>query len=512
MDLTTKSFSTLKDQCVQLIEESISLHPDFMLDFLLNFPELRLPQDALDLTRRLCRQGALPCLLLNDFQGGILGQEIQLPANQVPSSYDLNVDNLKNFMDSAKENFIIEEADLPKELAYSDDLNELRLMVASLLKILFQYKAINQHPCLEHGHKILLDHGLISDESLFTPREKIEFARKEFLTSEAQFVADMERLSLLMKELVLRKRIGKRYDCLDKLLETHTRLQAELTLDNIASCFLKHVPEITTSHTDFMRSYQEIEQCLRSVTLKVYVHGLPNVEIARSSYLIKPIQRICRYPILFDAIIKYEEDKELDKKAKEEAKRIASKVNAIKDEQDLREKDKEFKTRHRLESRLLLYERIKLNEMLCDAYLYDTGLYLLDKNEISRQIPSIAIKSVTRVAPLVDPCAIKISYLEESKEKDIVLVLPTQERTSRWYRTLAKFLESNTPKMLLKRDNNVFEIIDIPISFDELNSKEVTWLIEGQEVRLGSDDDFDFACEHVRRRNELLKIIITNKM
>ncbi|KAJ3203174.1 hypothetical protein HK099_001593, partial [Clydaea vesicula] len=168
---------------------------------------------------------------------------------------------------------------------------------------------------------------------------------KELLITERKYVADLEDLQAYSVEVLNNNLLNKNqfyqlFVNLPELLDFQRRfllsLEAILALpmeeQKIGSLFVQQEPAFTV-YEPFCANYKHASKLILSETNKLSkLSNLIEPSYGLPSYLIKPIQRICKYPLLLRELIKYSDATTYpfieDLKAGEEAiKRVTQNVN-----------------------------------------------------------------------------------------------------------------------------------------------------------------------------------------
>ena len=333
---------TFKRQCIHLIQKSAcfaDIRTEIILPFLRHLLEEHnwtLGVDAVVMVQAMCRQGALPCAILNKYQNVITG--IVLPEPGRRETFEPNEENITAFLRESFDNFLAQPGDLfeAKQLLEGDDVSVLRTCIIFLDALLDQIKNINHQVDYEAQM-----HQLASEPLLFSPvdapslrgsmisqgsevRETVPLGNctslnKSSSISEAQYVADMETLQGYVKEIRLRRlidpnRLTQAFGCLDAIVEVQNRLLMDLEGHYSANpedvhpelVFQDYTEKLFEVYKEFLENHSLAENLLQSHTsvLLVLEHRFMHPQTAVQSYLVKPIQRICKYQILFEAIIK----------------------------------------------------------------------------------------------------------------------------------------------------------------------------------------------------------------
>ena len=235
--------------------------------------------------------------------------------------------------------------------------------------------------------------------------------------------------------------------------------------------FQQYTDKFFETYGEFLENYSLAENLLLSHAhaLLGLEHRFMHPQTAVQSYLVKPIQRICRYQILFEAIIKRtpKNDRESLIEGCRGAKMLATRLNEIKVAAENRIEDARFRMDSDFVQKdklgeLLIYGSVILAEeqdrqdYLC--HLYEHYLIFAKERQqktlkqfngptmgtlrtsLSRLLvkKSITMPSIQSIddTSRVEPNSIKIMYKEDGSPKFFLLLLPYPDMFRRWYRTL----------------------------------------------------------------------------
>ena len=513
--LTQTTVRTFKGQCIDLIQRSAcfaNIRTGIVLPFLEHFGREKkwtLEGDAVAMVQAMCKQGALPCAILNEYQNVITG--IKTPVLEKEQTFEPNEENVKAFLRETLDNFLAQPGDLfeAKQLLETDDLGVLRTCVSFLRNLLDQIKSINrqvdydaQMESLALAEPLLFSHqgtpsmrGSITsrrslDEEASVPSGKLHQAQQEFLTSEAQYVADLEMFQGYIKEIRLRRlidplRLAQAFGGLGAIVEVQNKFLMDLEnhySENIDAhpelVFQLYTDAFLDAYKEFLENYSLAETLLSShaEALLVLEHRFMHPRTAVQSYLIKPIQRICKYQMLFEAIIKYTpKDHQIPLiEGCRAAKMLATRLNEIKVTAENRVEDacfrmdSDFSHKDQLEELVLFGPVILAEERDRQdyiAYLYENFLIFVKRRQngfkqlkgsittttrtstsrllVKRTIPLSSIQAIDDTSR-VEPNSVKITYNEGEAVKFFLLLFPLAETFNRWYHKLVNSHDMQT--------------------------------------------------------------------
>lgn len=497
---------TFKRQCIDLVQRGAcfaDIRTEIILPFLEYFLEEKnwsLDADAVVIVQAMCKQGALPCAILNKYQNVITG--IKMPELGRKETFEPNEENIKAFLRESLDNFLAQPEDLfePKQFLETDDMSVLRTCVSFLRDLLDQIKNISHQVDYEtlmpqlSSEPLLFAHldtqslrsSTISQRPIDMakgPEGKLHQAQQEFLTSEAQYVADMGMLQGYIKEIRLRRlidpnRLAQAFGSLDAIVEVQNRFLLDLeghyssNLDvHPEVVFQQYTEKFLDAYKEFLENYPLAENLLltHANALLVLEHRFMHPQTAAQSYLVKPIQRICKYQILFEAIIKNTpKDHRLSLiEGCRAAKTLATRLNEIKVAAENRVEDARFRmdsdfiNKDKLGELLMfgpviLAEEEDRRDYIC--YLYEH--YLIFAKERQRKalgqlngpimttlrtsLSNLLVKRTVVVSSIqsiddtsrVEPNSVKITFIEDKSTTFFLLLLPFPDMFRRWYRTL----------------------------------------------------------------------------
>ncbi|KAJ3383673.1 hypothetical protein HDU92_004015 [Lobulomyces angularis] len=283
------------------------------------------------------RLGASLCYLMNQTQprNYLIVPDVSLV--QKNSYTNTCKKSVYHFLISCKQEFNIPEEDLfnISELYKNDTSGFMKVLktVTFVTDILFSQNRYPKRP---------LPFTLNSSAN-FEATDNRSKVIKELIVSERKYVLDLEDLHNYSQEvenlnLLNSNQISKLFANLSELLDFQRnfllRMEGILSTENpkIGSLFAQHEQSFKV-YEKFCANYKTASKLVLSETTNLQrlshmiepSYGLP-------SYLIKPIQRICKYPLLLKELIKYSEDQKkeiLDDliEGEEAIKRVTHQVN-----------------------------------------------------------------------------------------------------------------------------------------------------------------------------------------
>lgn len=326
-------------------------------------PPRLVTNDAVNITWCILRQGSLLCLLLEIYRSGILDSWDSLPESilkGLPTKNDDWISNGKKnvsiFLGACRDDlYMTPEQLFDLEGLFIEDTNTLakavRLAVSFLDKIgriqsvdyeertelIRQQSSVIRNSFQSQVDDLNMDNrrtsmGNISTNSNSSQNTQDFLSKnggahvlvlKELLETEKGYVADLERLQNYVETLKLDNVIPERdllniFANLDELVDLQTRflirMEDVINIDsstdsyvaNVANLFLKDFEQsFSITYRTFCSNHQKagnsIAENIKSLASKADLMD-PNVTLP--AYLIKPIQRLCRYPLLLRDLLK----------------------------------------------------------------------------------------------------------------------------------------------------------------------------------------------------------------
>ncbi len=360
--LSTKNEKTITERCQEVIRHAQCFQDikEVVLEPILAYyrdtarPPKTIPKDAVHIAWNILRQGSLLCHLANHFRSGMITDIRELPPSADGSIgiteatfSDANArHNMKAFIDACTDElYMTDDQVFEGERLYSQDTNTLTKAIALATNFYsriertsgIDYEAICAQLDATAGFG-----GEQSATSLALPltvpgREEEADDRqqgatdvrlmvlRETLQTERDYVADLERLQAYSEELRMDKVLSpesqaRLFSNLDRLVDfqRHFLLRMEDCLTeaalqstaasydaNVADLFIANEGEFSVYRT-FCANHKVandvIDGQIEALQTKESIME-PNVVLR--AFLIKPIQRICKYPLLLRELIKH---------------------------------------------------------------------------------------------------------------------------------------------------------------------------------------------------------------
>lgn len=341
---------TLFDKCSEMIYKARCLkttNEPIIQPFLEYFAKEGVTprKDPVTVAWAILRQGGLLCTLLNEYRGNTIeSKSISMP----PVDGSLSEDNFKNnkavnnvrmFVTACREELFLKTDELfdPPDL-YSDNMNSLNKALA-ITEMFFQklkrvkgirfekmIAAMKEEEAAANQAEEGAEEGSAHEEGAEAkPTEKRLIAIKEILTSEQSYISDLDYLFKYYEELKVDKVIPA--DVIAQIFanfEELTNFQqryAYLVESTLSKDVLKSVEASYGVHA-FKKLFIDQEN-----EFDVYMKYVANLPTARAlvkehmdalmqkqhqmdpqgqldSFLIKPTQRLCKYPLLIREVIR----------------------------------------------------------------------------------------------------------------------------------------------------------------------------------------------------------------
>ncbi|KAJ3328042.1 hypothetical protein HDU76_010694 [Blyttiomyces sp. JEL0837] len=248
-------------------------------------------------------------------------------------------DNVYHFILACRNELQLSEAnDFSISELYKDDTHGF-MKILKLVQVIIA--KIESNGLLPPKRKFPLD---IPTSSADAPQDNRSKLIKELIDTERAYIHALEQLQTYQKEVVLQKLLSKEqvygvFSNLSDLLDFQRRfmvaMEATLTFSpneqRIGLLFIQNEDAFSVYHP-FCANYQYATTLVleEMENLRKIAHIIEPIQL--QSYLIKPIQRVCKYPLLINELIKLtDKDKypymdEL-REGHEAIKRITEKVN-----------------------------------------------------------------------------------------------------------------------------------------------------------------------------------------
>lgn len=507
LELSQKKVQSLSERCQEFILKSAcidGIKKTYILPILEYHGKegIDIENDPVTLARSLLRQGGILCALLNVFRGGTISKYTEMPENINIDVFvnKSSLDNIDLFLTACRDDlFWLEEQLFDKKALYTEDTNVLAKAIAMTDKFFDKMRRVQkmnfdllitklrENEPLFAG-KVILDDGddqekLDTDKSVKENRLK---AIAEILSSERQYVADLEKLQHYSEELRIDNIISPDYHVkifsnLDQLVDFQRKflllvegcIKGKVITDLQAS-YDAHIGLLFSKNESAFKIYETFcgnhKQSLRTVeflkqTLKKKERVM-NPEVV-PSYLIKPVQRVCRYPLLLREVIKSSAKDAPDLDELEEANNSMKRITEIVNERQRREENviiaTEFKTTVsdwkigtvRIDpgslGALLFYEVVtivqKKSEKELSLYLFENALLMcsetksiIKSSKFSWTIKgAIYSKQITGVSDMSQESSgiwsIQVAYRSYDTEY-LVIKFINQEKVKLWMKML----------------------------------------------------------------------------
>lgn len=519
--LSQTNVKTLTQRCVELISKAAcideirreAIQP--VLEYYASRePKKTLANDSVFLAWRLLRQGAMLCLLLNNFRSGILESLHKLPEAGSIGEDSFNGpeahDNIKKFLAACRDDLYMTEDQLFGEAAlYTDDTNTLSKAIAITDSFFVRIGKI-QGVVYERRIEELQANDVLY--ALSSPEERSSTAQgssqdrdlrlrvlMELLETEQKYVADLDKLQNYAEELRLDQIIStaahRAIFCnLDALVDFHRRflmqMEGQLTktaLNDLKASYKAGVAQLFISNeAGFAKVYEEFcpgyPKAIETVAAELQnlkkKERIMDPNVVLNAYLIKPTQRLCKYPLLLREVIKQSTKdapdlKELNK-AFDVVNRITMRVNEKKRKAEMAIKAEEMDSlirdwkgidRTKIGD-LLLYEQANIqmgdNSKDLEVFLFEKLMIMCSKSKSMADIfsgasrrPSqnqllvikghIYISQIISVAPLATDTnalnAIKMTYRDGPDIGYCAIRFNMEEKVKTWLAILQPLLE-----------------------------------------------------------------------
>lgn len=366
--LSQTNVRTMSQKCVDLISRAAcveQIRKDVVEPVLKYYAEANPPKtlanDSVFLAWRLLRQGTMLCLLLNNLRTGILEKfnPLETTLSEAAFTDTKSRENIKIFLAACKGDLYMTDDQLFSETAlYTDDTNTLRKAIqltdsfftkigriqsANFAEKVAELQATNPLFSLAADDAIVPD-GVGGDLRLRVIKETLE--------TEQQYIADLDKLQSYAEELRMDKIITPEayvaiFSNLDKLVDFQRRflmqMEAKITRTvlkdvkasykaGIAQLFIDNEEGFTSVYETFCPNHQRAAEmvAIEMANLRKKERVM-DPKVVLQAFLIKPTQRICKYPLLLRELIRLSAPDAPDRKdlerAEEFVNRITSRVN-----------------------------------------------------------------------------------------------------------------------------------------------------------------------------------------
>ncbi|PJF19737.1 hypothetical protein PSACC_00390 [Paramicrosporidium saccamoebae] len=520
--LSQQNVKTISKRCQELIGRAacidqirIDVIEPVLGYYAAQSPPKTLADDPVFLAWRLLRQGTMLCLLLNNFRSGILEtfNPLKSEISERRFSDSSAKENIKIFLAACKGDLYMTEDQLfPEGQLFSDDTNTLTKAIAmtdTFFQRIGRIQAINFDKKLEQMRAENPLFSLEPPESQHTTVDEKNLdlrlrVIKEILETERQYVGDLDKLQSYAEELRMDEIISPEahrtiFANLDKLVDFQRRFLLKMeqklsktVLNNLGASYMAGVAQLFLDDEKGFSVYEVFCTNHKKATEKV-VEEMPNLmkkervmdpKTVLPAYLIKPTQRICKYPLLLREMLKQSTPDAPDRGDLEKAFTMVNSVTlrvnevsrrnamaAAADEMAAFIKDWKGLDRKML-GPLLLHDLGTIvmgdNAKELDLYLYEKALIMCGKSKSISEIKfgprkvaknQLVIKGhifISQIASVVKTphngdgnFSLKMTYRNVDTEY-CTLRFNMEEKMKNWAVTMEKIIALNKPKELPK--------------------------------------------------------------
>lgn len=521
--LSAANIKTISQRCQELIGRAAcidQIRTDVVEPVLTYYaaqsPPKTLADDAVFLAWRLLRQGTMLCLLLNNFRSGILDSYNTLKPELNEGVFgDADAkENVKTFLGACKGDLYMTEDQLFSDAQlFSDDTNTLTKAINltdGFFKRIGRIQSINfdaKMSEMQSANELFSLMRVEESEKQAVPEASLDLRLrviKEILETERQYVGDLDKLQTYAEELRMDEIISTEahqgiFSNLDKLVDFQRRfllkMEEKLTktvLNNLEASYKANIAQLFLDHEKEFSVYEVFcpnhENAMRKVT-----EELPNLmkkerimdpNTVLPAYLIKPTQRICKYPLLIRELLKQSAAEAPDRQDLEKAfdmvNKVTLRVNEVshKNEMAVVADDmitliKDWKGLDRKTmGRLLLHDQATIvmgdNNKDLDLYLFERVLLMCGKSKslsefrlgtrkvsknqlvIKGHIFVSQITAIEKVTRQVEGTfGLKMNYRNVEMEYCIIR-FNMDEKMKKWEMMMAKLIAMNKPKEVPK--------------------------------------------------------------
>lgn len=350
---TTK---TISERCLELVRKLACLEPlkaDFV-DPLVKYyasknPAVGLAHDPVIIAWNLCRQGGALCALINKFRANTIAKIVPWddPITEASFKGPAAKNNLFVCLEACKnELYMTDDQLFLTSNLLGEDTNTLSKAIDlanSFLERIRKTQAIN---FTKRVATLMAEDPLYADIQHATDAEKHKrlLVFEEFYNTERIYVNDLDKMLRYKDELrmdnVLSEEVLKSlFSNLDKLVDFQRAFFIDIERQilpatrGLQASYDAHIGKFFIDHEKSFGVYDEY--CANFSRAKEVAAAEVSALRAKAaiidpmvleSFLIKPIQRVCKYPLLFREIIKNSPKDAPDMKELEEAEKIAKVV------------------------------------------------------------------------------------------------------------------------------------------------------------------------------------------
>ncbi|EPZ33727.1 Rho guanine nucleotide exchange factor scd1 and CDC24-like protein [Rozella allomycis CSF55] len=431
--------------------------------------------DPLQVLWSVFRQAGGLCMLMNILKPGSVASINEMPKNPCLEdlSNNLSKANMYHFLKICREDLKIPPSALFSiSEAYMDDTNCFMKVLQTVEVVLDIMEGKQLLP--KNSARLSMER---SKESLF-PKELIgdlELRARvitELIETERKYVSDLEILQKYRENaerLITEEENIKIFSNLNELLDFQRRflislesmLQVPLKDQTFGQIFVYMKSGFSVYET-YCATHKVASETVLEIKekLKPISHILDPV-IQIPSYLIKPIQRVCKYPLLLRELLKGTPESHDDHKWIEEAvevsKEIAEKVNENHRQQeniaivaDIEKRVEDWKGHEigqfgelLLEDKLLIVVNGNQKDLLIIVILKQTQPSLIRRKSKNLQLKGhIYLKAIDSIVNCSKDgtFALKVYWQDESELASFQLIFRMEEQMNMWHSTLIRLL------------------------------------------------------------------------
>lgn len=365
-ELSQKNVKTMTQRCLEVVSrgacvDQIRLEAiEPVLEYYLQkVPPRTLANDTVLVAWSIMRQGSMLCILLNMFRSGILYDFKILDPQSITEESFSNADareNIRNFLGACRNDLYMTDDQLFSENGiFLDDTNTLSKAIAltdSFFERIGKIQGIDFQQRIENlrkTEKILTIATSNEDAIVPSSTRKLDLRLRvlnEMLETEKSYVADLEKLQGYAEELRIEKVISPEshaiiFANLDKLVDFQRRfllqMESKLTRSvlsdleasyeaDIAQLFIENERGFSAYETFCPNLQRASETITEEASRLAAMERIMDPNVTLRAFLIKPIQRICKYPLLIRELLK---QSSTDAPDRNELERVWEIVNGI---------------------------------------------------------------------------------------------------------------------------------------------------------------------------------------
>lgn len=347
---------TISQRCFELIRKLACLEPikaDFV-DPLLKYyaeqkPPVMLAHDPVTIAWNLCRQGAALCALINKFRANTIARIVpwDTPITEASFKGAAAKNNLFACLEACKnELYMTDDQLFLSSNLLGEDTNTLSKAIDLANNFLERIKKTQAINFTKRVDALVASDPLYADIQHVADGEKPKrlLVFEEFYNTERTYVNDLEKLAkykeeLRMDNVVSEELLKDLFSNLDKLMDFQRSFfiaferqilagtrSLQASYDSHIGNFFIEWEKAFGVYDEYCANFNRAKEVAAAEVNALKAKAAIIDPMVLESFLIKPVQRVCKYPLLFREIIKNSPKDSPDLKELEEAERVAKGV------------------------------------------------------------------------------------------------------------------------------------------------------------------------------------------